>query len=238
MKAAIYARFSSDNQREQSIDDQVSVCRSYADKNGFIVSDAHIYFDEAKSGALRNRPGLEALKLAAESKEFGAVIIDDSSRLSRDNHYFNTLLCLFQFWGIDLIAVSDGLNSKDEHAKVAYQFRGIFNELYLTDLKKKTKRGQLGQINRGFTMGSLGYGYKSVPVGETKLDKKGRLRADGYTAQIIPEEASVVRRIFLEFTEGKAVNTIAKELNADSIPTRKSLKGGWNVSTISKILKK
>jgi len=45
--------------------------------------------------------------------------------LSRDNQYFNTLLCLFQYWGISLISVSDGLDMREDHAKVAYQFRGI-----------------------------------------------------------------------------------------------------------------
>jgi hypothetical protein len=92
------------------------------------------------------RPGLEALKRAAEEKQFDAVLVDDSSRLSRDNQYFNTLLCLFQYWGVSLISVSDGLDMREERAKVAYQFRGIINELYLTDLKKKTHRGQMGQI--------------------------------------------------------------------------------------------
>lgn len=237
MKAAVYARFSSDNQREQSIEDQVRVCRDYARRNEIDIVETHIYVDEAKSGALRDRPGLESLKKAAEAHQFDVVIIDDSSRLSRDNQYFNTLLCLFQYWGVGLISVSDGLNSKEDHAKVAYQFRGIFNELYLSDLRKKTHRGQMGQIVRGYTIGSLGYGYRSVPVGETKYDKKGRLRAVGFQAQIVPEEAAVITRIFREFTQSAAINRIAKDLNIERVPTRKRMKGGWNVSTISRILK-
>ena len=237
MKAAVYARFSSDNQREQSIDDQVRVCREYALRNDISILEGHVYFDEAKSGSLRDRPGLEAMKKAAEMKLFDVVLIDDSSRLSRDNQYFNTLLCLFQYWGVGLISVSDGLNSKEDHAKVAYQFRGIFNELYLSDLRKKTHRGQMGQIIRGYTIGGLGYGYKSVPVGETKYDKKGRLRAVGFNAQIIPEESEIIRRIFKDFVEGRAITAIAKEMNKEKVPTRKSMKGGWNVSTISRILK-
>ena len=224
MKAAIYARYSSENQKEQSIDDQVRVCKEYALKNDIRVLDDHIYFDEAKSGSLRKRPALEALKQAAEAKMFDAVLIDDSSRLSRDNQYFNTLLCLFQFWGVDLISVSDGLSTQEEHAKVAYQFRGIFNELYLSDLRKKTHRGQMGQILRGFIAGSFGYGYKSVPVGETKYDKKGRLRAEGFKPEIIPEEARVIKRIYNNFISGKSVNKIVQDLNSEKIPTRKNEK--------------
>src|SRR5687768_15681040 len=237
MRAAIYARFSSENQREQSIEDQVRVCRDFARRDGITVLDEHIYFDEAQSGAIRSRPGLEALKKAAEDKQFDVLLVDDSSRLSRDNQHFNTLLCLFQFWGIRLISVSDGLDMREEHAKVAYQFRGIINELYLTDLKKKTHRGQMGQVLRGFAVGSRGYGYTSAPDGESKYDKKGRLRADGFKLQVAPEEARVVQRIYRDFIEGQAITKIAKALNEEQVPTKAKLRGGWNVSTISRILK-
>jgi len=64
MRAAVYARFSSDNQREQSIEDQIRVCRDFAGRNQITVLDNHIYFDEAQSGSIRNRPRLDALKKA------------------------------------------------------------------------------------------------------------------------------------------------------------------------------
>jgi DNA invertase Pin-like site-specific DNA recombinase len=213
------------------------VCREFAKRDGITVLDQHIYFDEAQSGSIRARPGLEALKRAAEDKQFDAVLVDDSSRLSRDNQHFNTLLCLFQYWGISLISVSDGLDMREEHAKVAYQFRGIINELYLTDLKKKTHRGQMGQVLRGFSVGSRGYGYSSVPEGESKYDKKGRLRADGFKLVIVPEEARVIQRVYRDFIAGKSITQIAKELNEERVPTKVRLKGGWNVSTVSRILK-
>jgi site-specific DNA recombinase len=237
MRAAIYARFSSENQREQSIDDQIRVCREFAKRDGITVVESHIYFDEAQSGSIRARPGLEALKKAAEEKQFDVLLVDDSSRLSRDNQHFNTLLCLFQFWGIRLISVSDGLDMREEHAKVAYQFRGIINELYLTDLKKKTHRGQMGQVLRGFAVGCRGYGYTSVPDGESKYDKKGRLRADGFKLQVVPDEARIIQRIYRDFIGGKAITKIAKALNEERVPTKVKLRGGWNVSTISRILK-
>lgn len=237
MRAAVYARYSSENQREQSIEDQIRVCRGFAARDGITVLENHIYFDEAQSGSVRSRPGLEALKKAAEDKQFDAVLVDDSSRLSRDNQHFNTLLCLFQYWGVSLISVSDGLDMREEHAKVAYQFRGIINELYLTDLKKKTHRGQTGQVLRGFSVGSRGYGYSSVPEGESKLDKKGRLRAVGFKLVVIPEEARVVQRIYRDFIAGHAVTKIAKALNEERVATKVRLKGGWTLSTVARILK-
>ena len=237
MRAAVYARFSSENQREQSIDDQIRVCKTFADRDGITILENHIYYDEAQSGSIRVRPGLEALKRAAEDKQFDAVLVDDSSRLCRDNQHFNTLLCLFQYWGIALISVSDGLDMREEHAKVAYQFRGIINELYLTDLKKKTHRGQMGQVLRGYSVGHHGYGYTTVPEGESKFDKKGRLRAEGFKIVIAPDEARVIQRIFRAFIDGDAVTKITKDLNDEHVPTKARLKGGWSLTTVSRILR-
>ena len=237
MKAAIYARYSSDNQREQSIEDQVRVCQNYALKQGIEVLNEYIYADEARSGSIRDRKGLDALMKSCEEKRFDIVLVDDSSRISRDVYYFNQLLCRFIYLHVRLISISDGLDTQEENAKVGYQFRSIFNELYLTDLKKKTHRGQMGQVMRGFMMAGTSYGYESVPVGDPKPDKKGRLRAEGYTQRIIPEEARVIKRIYKDFVDGKSLNAIIKTLNQEKIPCRKKLKGGWHMSTLSRILK-
>ena len=86
-------------------------------------------------------------------------------------------------------------------------------------------------------MAGISYGYESVPVGELKPDKKGRLKADGYTQKIVPEEARIIKRIFADFVDGKSLNAIVKELNRDKVSCRKRLRGGWNVSTVSRILK-
>ncbi|MCW2988939.1 MAG: recombinase family protein, partial [Solirubrobacterales bacterium] len=61
MRAAVYARYSSENQRPESITDQVSECRRFAKENGHEVLAEHIYTDEAQSGARKDRPGLDAL---------------------------------------------------------------------------------------------------------------------------------------------------------------------------------
>ena len=98
MRAAIYARYSSDNQRAESIVDQVRVCRAFADRSGLVVSDGDIYSDEACSGSIHDRPGLNALCSAAAVRKFEAILVDDASRLSRDNHHFITLLAQLKFW--------------------------------------------------------------------------------------------------------------------------------------------
>jgi site-specific DNA recombinase len=89
-------------------------------------------------------------------------------------------LAELHFAGVHVVSVADGLDGHDEDATLGIQIRGIFNELQLHDLKKKTLRGQIGQKQRGFSVGDHTYGYTSVPVGATRLDKRpaetGRLQ--------------------------------------------------------------
>jgi len=237
MRAAIYARYSSENQSDKSIDDQVRVCKKYAEANDMIIKDEHIYVDEAISGSVINRPGLQAIEKAAENKEIDIVIVDDLSRLSRSNHQMLTLVLRFNYYQVKIASVSDGIVTDDDNAKLGIHVRGLINELYLDDLKKKTMRGLEGQKLRGFSAGEAVYGYKTHPVGELKLNKKGQPKYDGMVHRIAPEEADIVRRIYRKFTDGKSISKIVANLNSDKIHTKKGYSGGWNTSTVSRILK-
>ena len=237
MRVVIYARYSSENQSEKSIDDQVRVCKKYITENGLTLAKNHIYADEAVSGSLRNRPGLQALENAMENKEFDAVAVDDLSRLSRSNHQMLTMVMKFNYHQVKIISVSDGIITDDDNAKLGIHIRGFINELYLDDLKKKTMRGLEGQKLRGFSTGESVFGYNSHPVGELKLNKKGQPKYEGMAHKIDPQEADFVRRIFDEFIQGKSISKIVKNLNNDRVPTKKGFTGGWNTSTVSRILK-
>ena len=237
MRAAIYARYSSENQSEKSIDDQVRVCKKYLAEHDISIDDKHIFVDEAISGSIVNRPGLQALEKAIENKEVDAIAVDDLSRLSRSNHQMLTMVMKFNFHQVKLISVSEGIVTDDDNAKLGIHIRGFINELYLDDLKKKTMRGLEGQKIRGFSTGENVYGYCTQPVGEMRLNKKGKPKYDGKIHRIHPEEAEIVRRIYKEFVEGKSIAKIASSLNSDKIPTKRGLCGGWNTSTLSRILK-
>ena len=72
MRAVIYARYSSDNQREASIDDQIEICRRYIDRQGWTL--ARTYHDRALSGASDQRPGYQQMLADAEAKQFDVVV--------------------------------------------------------------------------------------------------------------------------------------------------------------------
>jgi site-specific DNA recombinase len=237
MSVAIYARYSSENQRPQSIQDQLRNCFNYANKRNLTVAPEHIYTDEAISGALVTRPGLDKLTKAVEEGHVKKVLVDDLSRLFRDNTAFANLMAQFKYSGVEVISVSDGISSLDDSATLNFGMRGVINEMYLEDLARKTHRGQAGQASKGSFMGSPPYGYRRpIPVGDSWIDSKGRTRADKFKLPVDPEEAEVVREIFKLFVEGKSANAIANHLNQKGVSTRNNLKGGWSNGTIAGIL--
>jgi len=143
----------------------------------------------------------------------------------------------FNYLQVKIISVSDGIVTGDDNSKLGVQIRGLINELYLDDLKKKTMRGLEGQKIRGFSTGENVYGYHTKPVGELKLNRKGQAKYDGMVHRINPDEADIIKRIYKEFISCKSIAKIAKGLNEDKVPTKRGHSGGWNTSTVSRILK-
>ena len=236
MPAAIYARYSSENQRKESIADQVAACRRFAAAHDLIVLDAHVYSDHAQSGASLDRSGLNALVAAAATRAFDVLLVDDLSRLARNTMYMLITLADLEYQGVRVISVADNLDTADEESTLAIQIRGIFNELQLADLRKKTFRGQLGQKQRGFYVGERTYGYRSKPKGEMRIDKRGRPRPEGYTMCIEESEAAVVRRIFEDFAAGVPMRRLVIRLNEEGVPCSKPSAAGWNQSTLHRML--
>jgi DNA invertase Pin-like site-specific DNA recombinase len=96
--AAIYARYSSENERPESIADQISACRRLAKTESLVIAEDHIYADQAQSGARSDRPALASMLAAASSGDF-EVLVDDLSRLARDNHLMLSILAELHFEG-------------------------------------------------------------------------------------------------------------------------------------------
>jgi DNA invertase Pin-like site-specific DNA recombinase len=125
LRAAVYARYSSENQRPESIDDQISSCNRLAAKRGFTVDESLVFSDEATSGARTDRKGLASLLAAGSARRFDVVLVDDLSRLARDNYLMLSLMAELHFNGVRVISVADGLDTGDEEAKLGIQIRGI-----------------------------------------------------------------------------------------------------------------
>ena len=147
--AVIYARFSTKNQDPRSIDDQFRRCDEYATAEGLTVVTSHK--DEAISGCRQDRPGLEQMLAAARKRPlpFLHVLVDDSSRLSRDDIDAKTIVFrTLRAVGVVVHDVSSGERSDDENAELLWGVKGLIDAQYIRDLRKKTHRG-LGRRGAG-----------------------------------------------------------------------------------------
>ena len=199
MRAAIYARYSSDLSRDASIEDQVRLCRAYAVRAGWEVTQ--VFEDRAISGASTIRPGYQRLLEAVLAGSIDVVLAEALDRLSRDQEDIAALHKRLRFLGVKLITASEG-----EIGDLHIGLKGAMNALYLKDLADKTRRGLEGRVRAGRSGGGLCYGYDVVPG-----DERG-----GRT--INPDEAAIVRRIFAEFAAGRSPKAIARGLNDESVP--------------------
>lgn len=215
---AIYARYSSDRQAETSIDDQIALCQRRIEELGGSVVDT--FTDYAISGANAERPGLLSLMRDAKERKFDAVIAEALDRLSRDQENIAGLYKRLSHWGIDIVTVGEG-----DVSELHIGLKGTMNALFLKDLAAKTKRGQVGAVERGKIPGGLSYGYEAI---RSEFDHNGEpVRG---LRKINDVDAAVVRRIFKEFAAGRSPKAIAKQLNADGIDSPRG--NGWRANAI------
>lgn len=217
-RAALYARYSSDNQREASIEDQFRLCRAHAGRERWQIVGS--YEDAAISGASTIlRPGIQRLIRDAQHGEFDVVLAEALDRISRDQADVATLYKHLKFAGVTIVTLAEG-----EVSELHVGLKGTMNALFLKDLAMKTHRGLRGRVEKGKAGGGLCYGYRVVK----KLDANGEpVRGD---REIIPEEAEIVRRIYREFASGKSPKAIAVDLNREGIPG--PLGRAWGDTTI------
>lgn len=204
MKVALYARYSSDNQREASIADQFRICRAYAEKQGWSIVEE--YSDQATSGASLLRSGIQSLIADALRGRFDIVLSEAMDRLSRDQEDIAGLFKRFVFANVKMVTLSEG---DVTHLHVG--LKGTMNALFLKDLADKVRRGLRGRVGDGKSGGGNSYGYDVVK----SFDEKGEPARGNRT--INDSEAEVVRRIFREYAAGVSPKRIAGKLNQESI---------------------
>ncbi|WP_420026542.1 recombinase family protein [Fuscovulum ytuae] len=219
MRAAIYARYSSDLQSAASIDDQVRLCRERAEGLGHDVIE--VFSDYAISAsALRTRPGMLALLDAARARSIDLVFAEALDRISRDQEDVAAIFKRLNHADVKLVTLTEG-----EINELHVGLKGTMNALFLKDLAEKTRRGQRGRVEAGRIPGGNSYGYRMI----RRIAEDGSLiRGE---REIYPEEAAIVRRIFQEYTEGQPPRAIAASLNRQGIPSPRG--GLWNASTIN-----
>ena len=151
IRVALYARYSTDLQRDSSIEDQFRLCREYADRQAWTVGED--YADRAISGASLLRPGLQRLISDASRGRFDIVLAEAMDRLSRDQEDIAGLFKRLTFAGVRIVTIAEG-----EISEMHIGLKGTMNALFLKDLAQKTHRGLRGRIEAGKSRGGNSYG--------------------------------------------------------------------------------
>ncbi len=142
MKVAIYARYSSENQREASIEDQFRICREFARKQGWIIAGE--YSDQAISGATLMRPGFQAMMAEALRGKVDVVLAEALDRFSRDQEDTAGLFKRLTFAGVGIVTLAEG-----DITFLNIGLKGTMNAMFLKELADKTRRGLRGRVELG-----------------------------------------------------------------------------------------
>ena len=205
-RIALYARYSSDNQRDASIEDQLRICREQAKREGWQIVGT--YKDAGISGSsMILRPGIQSLLQDAQAGQFDLVLAEALDRISRDQADVATLFKHLQFAGVPIVTLAEG-----QISELHVGLKGTMNALFLKDLAAKTHRSLRGRVEDGKSGGGLCYGYKVIQ----QTDGRGQPVRGG--REIDPAEAEVVRRVFRDFAAGVGPRSIARLLNDEGVP--------------------
>lgn len=200
--AVIYARYSSENQSEQSIEGQLRVCQDYAKNNNIVILDT--YIDRAMSGTNDHRPAFQKMIADSKKKEWDYVLVYKFDRFSRKKVEMLKHKETLKQNGVTLVSATEYLPDTPERILVESMIEG-YAEYYSAELSQKVKRGMRETRLKGnFTGGNIIYGYK-VENKKVIIDE---------------DKAEVVRFIFNQYAVGVFVKDIIADLTARGILNR------------------
>ncbi|MFZ2960570.1 MAG: recombinase family protein [Candidatus Ozemobacteraceae bacterium] len=222
--AAIYARVSSDRQKENhTIASQMAALIEYAQAHEYMVPPEWQFQDEGYSGATLLRPGLEALRDLSAAGQLEAVLIYSPDRLSRKYAYQVLLIEELSRCGVEVVFLKSPSGATPED-QLLIQFQGMIAEYERAQIAERTRRGkrhraQMGSVN---VLSGAPFGYRYV--------KKTESSTAYY--EVIVSEAKVVEMVFDLYTrQNHSINAIARLLNQRQIPTR-TTGARWERSTV------
>jgi site-specific DNA recombinase len=227
--AAIYARVSSEQQREENtIASQTASLIEFAKDHDLEVPEEWVFEDEGYSGAALERPGLERVRDLAAEGQIQVVLAYAPDRLSRKYAYQILLIEEFARHGVEMLFVKAPQSDSAED-QLLVQFQGMIAEYERAQILERSRRGKRHRAHSGeiSVLSGAPYGYRYI----RKTDETPA----AYT--VYESEARVVQRIYEMYTvQGFSIGEITRRLNAEGIPTRK-VSARWERSTVWAVLR-
>jgi site-specific DNA recombinase len=226
---AIYARVSSEQQREENtIASQTASLIEFAKNHNLEVPKEWVFEDEGYSGAILERPSLERVRDLAAEGQIQVVLAYSPDRLSRKYAYQILLIEEFARHGVEVLFVNSPQGGSAED-QLLVQFQGMIAEYERAQILERSRRGKRHRAQSGevSVMSNAPYGYRYI-----------RKTDEAPAAYLIDEaEARVVRRIYDMYTvEGLSIGEITRRLNREGVPTRKA-SPRWERSVVWAILR-
>ena len=213
MKAVIYARYSSDNQREESIEGQIRECTAFAEKNDITVLKH--YIDRAYSARTDHRPAFQEMIKDSDKHLFDMVIVWKLDRFSRDRYDSARYKVLLKKNNVRVVSATEVISSGADGILLESVLEG-FAEYYSADLAEKVTRGMTeNALKRKFNGGSMPIGYV--------IDEEQHFQIDPLTAPFVLEafkryiEGATMKELIDFFKEKGIKNKNGRDINYNSI---------------------
>ena len=218
MTAVIYARYSSDNQREESIEGQIRECTSYAEKNDITI--VKHYIDRAISAKTDNRPQFQQMIKDSDKKLYDIVLVWKLDRFARNRYDSARYKTQLKKNGVKLMSATEIISEGPEGIILESVLEG-YAEYYSADLAEKVVRGQTENILKGRCNGGRGtFGYT--------LDSERKFHIDPLASPFVVES-------FRKYRDGLTMKEIRDWLNENGI--KNPVGGAFTYNSVEHMLK-
>ena len=217
MTAVIYARYSSDNQREESIEGQIRECTAYAEKNGITV--VKHYIDRALSAKTDNRPEFQQMIKDSEKRLFDIVLVWKLDRFARNRYDSAHYEYQLERNHVKLVSATEPISDSPAGIMVKSMLTGMA-EYYSAELSEKVVRGMTENVLKGK------YNGGTIPIG-FKVDEEKFFQVD-------PLKAPFVVEAFQRYNDGATMKELMNWLNDSGVTTNRNQKFTYN--SVQKLL--
>ncbi|WP_407832758.1 recombinase family protein [Veillonella caviae] len=216
-RGVIYARYSSDKQREESIEGQIRECKAYAEREGIVIT--HIYTDRALSARTDKRPEFRQMVEDSKKGKFDYVIVYQLDRFSRSREDSAVYKSILRKNGVKVISAKENISDAPAGIILESMLEGMA-EYYSAELSQKVNRGMYENALKGKMNGT------PTPLGY-------RINSDKFL-EIDEHEAKAVQLVFDLYLKNYSIPSICSVLDSKGYKSRKGKKLSY--STIRTIL--
>jgi len=240
LRVLIHARFSTEEQRQSSIDDQITACRAFLDTSmPKVTKPSQVTVDVIKepeiSGEIADRPGINQVWDGIESKRWDLIIAEESSRLYRHHTKAGELFESAVDAGVRVICPSDYIDTADDDWPDRLHMCQMQHSRSNFYTRQRIRRAHDGLRARGAAVGNTVIGYKrrcTVPATETEPAK------GPFYDEIDPEKAPIIREVFERIAAGETSAEVGEWLDSIKFAKAKwSRQAKWTPGNVNAIIR-